>query len=65
MDFDVSNKYIVFGASSGGIYVYKRSPCNLIKFIPSMVTFSIFIKLYSFEILILGGFYIKCKDIPR
>ncbi|KAJ8946118.1 hypothetical protein NQ318_013168 [Aromia moschata] len=33
--FNISNKYIVFGASSGGIYIFKREPCEFIKLIPS------------------------------
>ncbi|CAH0560673.1 unnamed protein product [Brassicogethes aeneus] len=33
--FDVSNNYIVFGASSGGIYIFTREPCEFIKLIPS------------------------------
>ncbi|KAJ8911457.1 hypothetical protein NQ315_013561 [Exocentrus adspersus] len=33
--FDVSEEYIVFGASSGGIYIFKREPCEFLKLIPS------------------------------
>ncbi|KAJ8984553.1 hypothetical protein NQ317_006839 [Molorchus minor] len=33
--FDISHKYIIFGASSGGIYIFKREPCEFIKLIPS------------------------------
>ncbi|KAH1019309.1 hypothetical protein HUJ04_009150 [Dendroctonus ponderosae] len=33
--FDVSSTYLVFGASSGGIYIFKRNPYEFIKLIPS------------------------------
>ncbi|XP_018580124.1 Hermansky-Pudlak syndrome 5 protein homolog isoform X1 [Anoplophora glabripennis] len=33
--FDVSEEYIVFGTSSGGVYIFKREPCQFIKIIPS------------------------------
>ncbi|XP_063906377.1 BLOC-2 complex member HPS5 homolog [Zophobas morio] len=33
--FDVSPKYIVFGANSGGIYIFTRDPCQFHKLIPS------------------------------
>ncbi|XP_060532445.1 BLOC-2 complex member HPS5 homolog isoform X2 [Cylas formicarius] len=33
--FDVSNKYIAFGASSGGVYIFQKKPCIFSKFIPS------------------------------
>ncbi|KAF7271001.1 hypothetical protein GWI33_016061 [Rhynchophorus ferrugineus] len=33
--FDVSANFIVFGASSGGIYVLRREPCEYFKIIPS------------------------------
>lgn len=33
--FDVSSKYLLFGATSGGIYVFQRNPCEFIKLLPS------------------------------
>ncbi|KAG5862572.1 hypothetical protein JTB14_002918 [Gonioctena quinquepunctata] len=33
--FDVSPHYIIFGASSGGIYIFKRKPCEFLRLIPS------------------------------
>ncbi|CAH1159809.1 unnamed protein product [Phaedon cochleariae] len=33
--FDVSPFYIIFGTSSGGIYIFKRSPCQFLRIIPS------------------------------
>ncbi|KAI4463905.1 ruby-eye2-like protein [Holotrichia oblita] len=33
--FDISSNYIVFGASSGGIYIFNRHPCKFIKLIPN------------------------------
>ncbi|XP_023029038.2 WD40 repeat domain-containing protein pink isoform X1 [Leptinotarsa decemlineata] len=35
MSFDVSLHYIIFGASSGGIYIFKRKPCEFLRLIPS------------------------------
>lgn len=33
--FDISKKYIVFGATSGGAYIFSRIPCEFIQLIPS------------------------------
>ncbi|CAH1996238.1 unnamed protein product [Acanthoscelides obtectus] len=33
--FSICNSCIIFGASSGGIYIFKRSPCQFLKLIPS------------------------------
>ncbi|GJQ77281.1 p [Trypoxylus dichotomus] len=33
--FDLSVNYIVFGATSGGIYIFNREPCKFIKLIPN------------------------------
>jgi hypothetical protein len=33
--FDVSTKYVIFGASSGGIYIFNREPCQFLKLIPT------------------------------
>ncbi|XP_014358797.2 Hermansky-Pudlak syndrome 5 protein homolog [Papilio machaon] len=33
--FDVSKSLIAFGATSGGIYVYNRSPCEFVQLIPN------------------------------
>ncbi|XP_018333058.1 Hermansky-Pudlak syndrome 5 protein homolog isoform X2 [Agrilus planipennis] len=37
--FDVSTKLIVFGATSGGIYIYSIEPCHFIKLIPTKYYF--------------------------
>nr|XP_008191943.1 PREDICTED: Hermansky-Pudlak syndrome 5 protein homolog isoform X2 [Tribolium castaneum] len=33
--FDVSNKYVIFGVNSGGIYIFSRESCQFVKLIPS------------------------------
>ncbi|KAF4531650.1 hypothetical protein B566_EDAN006581 [Ephemera danica] len=33
--FCVSRKYLVFGATSGGLYIFKREPCTFLQLIPS------------------------------
>lgn len=35
--YDLSSNYIVFGATSGGIYIFRRYPCKFIKLIPNKV----------------------------
>ncbi|XP_068622956.1 BLOC-2 complex member HPS5 homolog [Battus philenor] len=33
--FDISKSLIAFGATSGGIYIYNRNPCEFVQLIPS------------------------------
>ncbi|XP_075234900.1 WD40 repeat domain-containing protein pink isoform X2 [Lycorma delicatula] len=33
--FDVSQSFLVFGATSGGLYVFKREPCTFIQLLPN------------------------------
>ncbi|GLV35344.1 pink [Carabus blaptoides fortunei] len=33
--FDVSKHCLIFGASSGGLYIFRRHPCSFVKLIPS------------------------------
>ncbi|XP_050441842.1 uncharacterized protein LOC126846466 [Adelges cooleyi] len=33
--FDVSQNFIIFGASSGGLYVFQRQPCEFIQLLPN------------------------------
>lgn len=47
--FDVSNQYIILGTSSGGIYVFKRSPCEFLKLIPSKEGATVQIKISTNE----------------
>ncbi|XP_057653232.1 BLOC-2 complex member HPS5 homolog isoform X2 [Diorhabda carinulata] len=47
--FDVSNQYIILGTSSGGIYVFKRSPCEFLKLIPSKEGTTVQIKISANE----------------
>lgn len=33
--FDASEKYLVFGATSGSLYIFNRNPCSFVKIVPS------------------------------
>ncbi|XP_066257193.1 BLOC-2 complex member HPS5 homolog isoform X2 [Euwallacea similis] len=35
MCFSASSSFLVFGATSGGVYIFKREPCEFLKLIPS------------------------------
>lgn len=33
--FNVSDKYIIFGATSGSLYLFNREPCSFLQIIPN------------------------------
>lgn len=37
--FEVSQHFIIFGASSGGLYVFRRQPCEFVQLLPNKVRF--------------------------
>lgn len=39
--FDVSQNFIILGASSGGLYVFRRQPCEFIQLLPNKVSVQI------------------------
>ncbi|CAG9833069.1 unnamed protein product, partial [Diabrotica balteata] len=43
--FDVSNHYIILGTNSGGIYIFKRTPCEFLRLIPSKEGSTVHIKI--------------------
>lgn len=55
--FDASTNFLVFGASSGGIYIFKEDPCEFKKLIPSKVSRNII-----FFLLVLKKLYRKNKN---
>jgi hypothetical protein len=37
--FNVSRNFLIFGATSGGLYVFKREPCIFLQLLPNKVIF--------------------------
>uniref|UniRef100_A0A2H8TP86 Hermansky-Pudlak syndrome 5 n=1 Tax=Melanaphis sacchari TaxID=742174 RepID=A0A2H8TP86_9HEMI len=35
---EVSQNFVIFGASSGGLYVFRREPCEFIQLLPNKVS---------------------------
>lgn len=35
--FDVSPSFLVFGATSGGLYLFRREPCTFLQLLPNKV----------------------------
>ncbi|RZB40395.1 Hermansky-Pudlak syndrome 5 protein -like, partial [Asbolus verrucosus] len=52
--FDVSFKYIIFGAKSGGIYIFSQESCQFLKLIPSAVRMDYFMKHGSVNLLLIS-----------
>lgn len=36
--FEVSQNFIILGASSGGLYMFRRKPCEFIQLLPNKVS---------------------------
>lgn len=38
--FDVSPSFLVFGATSGGLYLFRREPCTFLQLLPNKVGYT-------------------------
>lgn len=56
----MSQNFIILGASSGGLYVFRRQPCEFIQLLPNKVCFQLlFIKIIITKMDVKARFYYK------